>query len=125
MEWFKSRGYHPRFLVLDQVGAGNKLRYARQVGRLRPLKTSPGLNACLCQVDPLIEPLDYHHKSGDFEAFIRAGFESASLEMTGSQKAQQAYHTCRDTLSLIETGALAHTLDVTIQLLSILDKESL
>jgi hypothetical protein len=111
------------FRSVDQVGAGNKLRFARQLGKLHPLKTTPSINAILSRADPLIEPLDYLRHSGDFEAFLRAGFEATSLEMTGSPAARQVYHTVEDTLSIMEPEALSRTLDGIFQVIGILDQE--
>jgi hypothetical protein len=92
------------------------------VGKLRPLKTNPDLNTLLQRADPLIEPLDYIRRSGDFEAFIRAGFDAASLEMTGSQRAQEAYHTSYDDLSTTDIQSVSRTIDVILQFLWILQK---
>lgn len=122
--WLAANDAHPKVLVLDQVGAGSRLRFAGQVGRLRPLKTSQKLNELLIRAHPLITPLDYFRRSGDFEAFLRAGFEAASLERTGSVRAEQAYHTVKDNLTVIESLPVAETINTVLQFIWILEKET-
>ncbi len=122
--WLREHNSNPSILVLDQVGAGKNLRYARQFGRLHPIKTSPALNHLLQKAHPTISLIDYLHNSGDFEAFILAGFEAASLERTGSTLAKNAYHTQSDCLNVIEPGSLAATIETVLKFINIMDEES-
>jgi hypothetical protein len=98
-----------RLLVLDMVGAGERLHYVTADGVFFPLKTDPELNESIRQANPQALPLRYILRSGDHAAFIRQGFATAALQTAGSSAADLAYHTPADTLDLVQPAALEMT----------------
>jgi hypothetical protein len=121
--WLKERNAVPRVLVLDQVGAGSHLRWIRKLGQFFPIHTNSNLNELLLRANPALEPLDHFTRSGDYEAFLRAGFPSAGLESSGSKDADWAYHTVHDTPAVIEMHMLAECLDTLDRLIWIMEKD--
>lgn len=111
-------------LNLDMVGAGDQLRFVFKDGTLFPLKTDQKLNQLIQTVCPRAKPLHQTRRTGDYRPFLLAGIPAASLEISGSWAARTAYHTQRDNLDLIETGALQLAIETGIKLIKSLDQPS-
>ena len=109
-------------LNLDMVGSGNEICLVERDGALFPLKTDPMLNSMLQELDPGIRPIANTRRSGDYRPFLERGIPACSLEMTGSLKASQAYHTAEDRLELIEVDSLGKTANLILGLIEALDK---
>ena len=102
-------GSRTRVLNFDMVGAGEALRFASGDGTLRPRRADARLNAVLQAAQPSARPLWYTLRSGDFLPFLQRGVGAASLQTSGSGRAEAAYHTVHDTLDVIELKALEMT----------------
>lgn len=98
-----------RVLSVDMVGSGDGLRIFSGVSGWRGFSTDPHLNAQLQAADPSARPYLAVRRSGDFEAFVRAGFRATGIETSGSPAFWRAYHTRRDDLRLLEADRMAHT----------------
>lgn len=113
-----------RVINVDQVGAGRDLCFVRREGTVLPQRTDPALNDLLRDVHPAIRPLTHTRRAGDYRPFLRAGFRTAALEMTGSDLARRAYHTVRDTAKVVEGEALGLTAEVLAGVIRQLDREN-
>ncbi len=92
-------------LCLDTIGSGAVLRYVVRDGSWRPLVLSKKLNSLLAQGMPGSKPLWYIEKSGDHAPFVRQGYETSAIQVTGSPLADLRYHTIDDTASGLEAPA--------------------
>jgi len=93
-------------LNLDMVGAGDGLAYVIRDGVINPRPTDPALNKLILQADPQVQDIWYTQRSSDYLPFLERGIRAASLQSVGSEAAELAYHTHRDTLAVIEQEAL-------------------
>ncbi|GAP09096.1 predicted aminopeptidases [Bellilinea caldifistulae] len=94
---------------VDMVGSGDGLRVFSGVSGWRGFTTDPHLTAQLLNADPSARPYLAMRRSGDFEAFVRAGFRATGIETSGTPAFWRAYHTRRDDLRLLDAGRMAQT----------------
>lgn len=113
-----------KVLCLDMVGAGDTMRYVNRDGMLFPYRTDEYLNRLICQAHPTARPLWYTHKSSDVAAFLWAGIPAASLEISGSARAEQAYHTVNDTIDKVDQSALEMTVQTVTDVIRQMDSEA-
>lgn len=93
---------------VDMVGSGNGLRIFSGVRGWKGVITDPHLSAQLQAANPSARPYLAVRRSGDFEAFVRAGFRATGIESSGSPAFWRAYHTQRDDLPLLDADHMAH-----------------
>jgi hypothetical protein len=106
---------------LDMVGSGKQLRYVRGSELFPPRFTDSRLNALLKAACPTIRGHYYWMGNSDFHPFLANGFRAASLDVTGDSRAEDAYHTERDTLDLIDIEALQMTAETVSRVVQMLD----
>ncbi|GIV62781.1 MAG: M28 family peptidase [Chloroflexota bacterium] len=94
---------------VDMVGSGNGLRIFSGVRGWGGFSTDPVLTAQLQKADTSARPYLAVRRSGDFEAFVRAGFRATGIETNGSPAFWRAYHTQRDDLHLLDADRMAQT----------------
>lgn len=114
------KGQQSAVLNLDMVGAGDTLQYISREGTIFPCYTDPKLNQVLRDSYPAIKPYWYTVRSGDFAAFLRHKIPAASLQTSGSTRAENAYHTTEDTLDKIDPRTLKMVEDVIIRFIELL-----
>jgi hypothetical protein len=102
-------------LNLDMVGAGHQLCLVTKVGVLFPIMTTPALNELMLDVEPSIQQVQYTLRAGDFLPFLKWKIPAISLETRGSKCAEMAYHTIKDTTSMIDPLTLEMTADVILK----------
>lgn len=102
---------------LDMVGAGSGLAYVIRDGVLNPRPTDPALNELILQADPQVQDIWYTQRSSDYLPFLERGIRAASLQSVGSEAAELAYHTRRDTLAVIEKEALGRTAQTVLRVI--------
>lgn len=94
---------------VDMVGSGEGMRIFSGVRGWRGFSTDPHLSAQLQAAEPSARPYLAMRRSGDFEAFVRAGFRATGIETSGSPAFWRAYHTLNDDLLLLDADRMAHT----------------
>lgn len=104
-------------LNFDMVGAGNQLRFVTGDGTLIPRRTDAALNALIEQASPKARGLWYTLRGGDYLPFLRRGARATSLQTSGSLRAELAYHTPLDDVSVLEPGALEMTAQVVLRVI--------
>lgn len=105
---------------LDMVGAGGQLQVVTKVGSLFTLGTCQVVNQLLFEILPQARGVWYSLKSGDFEPFLRMGFDAISIQMAGNGAAETGYHTIRDKTDLVDIQSLETTASVMVQLIETL-----
>ena len=105
---------------LDMVGAGENIQVVTRSGSLLVRDTSHQLNGLLFEIQPEAKPVWYSLKSSDFLPFLRAGLETVSIQTTGSDEAEVAYHTRKDNFNLIDIRSLEITGDLINRFIEIL-----
>lgn len=111
-----------RVLNFDMVGAGNELCLVTGDGTLRPLKTDSQLNALIQKAHSAVRRLWYAQRSGDFAAFLQCGIPAASLQTSGSEKAELTYHTVNDTIEVIDEAALQMTAEAVVKVVDLIQR---
>ena len=96
-----------RVICLDQVGAGDRLRYVSRDGTLFSQATDERLNQAILSAIPGASPLWHSDKSGDSAAFLRHGIPAAEIQASGSAQAGLAYHTTADLPGLVQERTLS------------------
>lgn len=117
------KGIPARVLNVDMVGSGSYLRLITRAGTFASVRTDPALNALLERADPLIRPLAYVRRSGDFVPFLRAGFSAACIEAGGAPRFWRVYHTQGDNIEIIDRAMVDHAAEILTQLVWIMDKD--
>ncbi len=98
---------HKTLIVnLDMVGAGRQILVVEREGSLFTYKTPSELNKLLLDVSPGARTVWYSLKSGDFAAFLAAGVDAVSIQTTGNEFAEAAYHTINDNMNVIDVQSL-------------------
>jgi Iap family predicted aminopeptidase len=57
-------------------------------------------------------------------AFLWAGIPAASLEVSGSTRAEQAYHTVNDTMDKVDQSALEMTVQTVMDVIRQMDSDA-
>jgi Zn-dependent M28 family amino/carboxypeptidase len=91
---------------LDMVGAGDNLLIVNRVGSMWTRETNKELNTLLFNIWPKAKTVWYSLKSGDFEAFLKGGIDAISIQTTGSDQADVAYHTIHDDMKNVNIQTL-------------------
>ncbi len=109
----------------DMVGAGDTLRFVTGDGTLRPRRTAAALNAQVVAAQPRARGIWYTLRSSDFLPFLCRGVPATSLQTSGSEPAELAYHTLYDTVDVIEVSALDQTAQAALSVIERLDGQGL
>ncbi len=120
--YLREKGCSAVVLSVDMVGAGDGLKAVSGGGTILRYSTDSELLELLERADPAIERLHYDRRSGDFEAFHRAGIRAAGIEGNGTRRSWRAYHSVDDDLDIIDPGMLEHTVGMLLQLVWLMDK---
>ncbi len=120
--YLAGRDYQGMVVSVDMVGAGWKLKAVSGTGKTFRLRTDAEVLELLERADPSIERLHYDRRSGDFEAFCRAGIRAAGIEAEGTRRSWRAYHTVKDDIDIIDPEMLTRTVTALKQLVWLMDK---
>ena len=109
-------------IVLEMVGSGTKLRYARGLGLLPPRRTNKLLSDLLHATLPGVEGRWRLLGGTDLRPFLTRGIRATSLEAYGDPWRERVRHTRRDAIEYISQDALQLTAEAVVHTVELLDQ---